>query len=299
MNIPSNVNLDALRSFAVFAEHLNFSTAAAVLHISQPALHVKIRKLGEQLRLPLYLRVGRGLELTAYGQQVAQFAREMQERASEFVHQLHGEAQHRTVVLAAGDGAYLYLLGAGLREYIRRAQASVRLLTADRDAAIAAVESGKAQLGVAPLEATREGFESRVLTRVGQVLVMPRNHPLSARPEIRLGDLAESTLVVPPQGRPHRVMLARMLDSAGVRWHVGVEANGWELMIHFVGLGVGLAIVNACCRIPKGLVARPLPQLPRMQYHVFHLQGIARNGPAAELRAALLAHGSDWMTRHA
>ncbi|MEV6816381.1 LysR family transcriptional regulator [Micromonospora sp. NPDC051296] len=62
---------DALRSFAVFAEHRNFTSAAAVLHISQPSLHVKIRKLATALGVELYERDGRRLTLTAAGERLA------------------------------------------------------------------------------------------------------------------------------------------------------------------------------------------------------------------------------------
>ena len=55
------VSADALASFAVFADHLNFTRAAEELHISQPALHVKVRKLSESLGRPLYRRAGRRL----------------------------------------------------------------------------------------------------------------------------------------------------------------------------------------------------------------------------------------------
>ena len=50
---------DALHAFEVFAEHRNFTTAAAVLRISQPSLHVKIRKLSRGLGVQLYERDGR------------------------------------------------------------------------------------------------------------------------------------------------------------------------------------------------------------------------------------------------
>jgi len=69
------VSADALASFVAFAEHLNFTRAAADLHISQPALHVKIRKLAQALGRPLYHRSGRRLVLTADGEAVARFAR--------------------------------------------------------------------------------------------------------------------------------------------------------------------------------------------------------------------------------
>lgn len=38
-------NYDAIISFAVFADKLNFTRAAEQLHISQPALHMKIQEL--------------------------------------------------------------------------------------------------------------------------------------------------------------------------------------------------------------------------------------------------------------
>lgn len=47
--------LNALHAFVVFAEHRNF-TRAARRPISQPALHVKINKLGAVLGVELYQR---------------------------------------------------------------------------------------------------------------------------------------------------------------------------------------------------------------------------------------------------
>ncbi|MFD0541615.1 LysR family transcriptional regulator [Actinomadura luteofluorescens] len=60
----SRLSTDALASFAVFADHLNFTRAAEALHISQPALHVKVQKLADTLGRPLYTRQGRRLALT-------------------------------------------------------------------------------------------------------------------------------------------------------------------------------------------------------------------------------------------
>lgn len=84
-----------------------------------------------------------------------------------------------------------------------------------------------------------------------------------------------------------------MLQSAQVPWQAAVEASGWELMLHLVKLGMGLAVVNACCRIPAGVVARPLPELPALQYAIFtRKEGIS--GAAKALMGALLAHADAW-----
>jgi DNA-binding transcriptional LysR family regulator len=290
----SRINLDALQSFAVFAESMNFSTAARTLHISQPALHVKIRKLGEQLELPLYQRVGRKLELTVHGEAVARYGRDLHARTESFLQVLHNGADDQPVVMAAGDGAYLYLLGPALQRFLAKVRVPARLLTLDRDGAIDAVRSGRAHIAVAPLETTPDDMEAIALTTVGQVLVVPRNHPLARRRTVKLKDLAGSRIVVPPAGLPHREMLARMLQAAGVDWEVAVEARGWELIVRFVTLGVGVAVVNACCNIPRSLVAIPVPELPAIRFHTFHLKGQALEGEMERLHGLLVEYGDRW-----
>ena len=92
-------------------------------------------------------------------------------------------------------------------------------------------------------------------------------------------------------------MLSQMLQSAGVDWTVAVEASGWELMLHLVRLGMGLAVVeNACCRMPAGVSSRPVTELPSLQYFVFSRE--TKLSPAAgALKQNLLNHANAWMAR--
>jgi LysR family transcriptional regulator, low CO2-responsive transcriptional regulator len=296
-NMLTRPNLDALQSFAVFTETLNFSLAAVSLNISQPALHVKIRKLSEQLDLPLYRRVGRKLELTTHGEVVARYGRELLGRTQGFMQELQTGHKNLPLTLAAGNGAYLYLLGTAIQRHLGGASSPTKLLTLDRESAIEAVRSGRADIAVAPLETIPADLEATVLTTVGQVLVVPKSHPLTGRKSLKLRDLSGARLVVPPPGRPHREMLARLLQSAGVNWEVAVEASGWELMLQFVKMGVGTAVVNACCHIPKGLVAVPLPELPSLRFHIFWLRGQSKDGDWLKLKNAMLECRDAWKAR--
>src|SRR6266700_4061281 len=99
---------DALRSFAVFAEHRNFTSAAAALSISQPSLHVKIRKLAAALGTALYERDGRSLALTPAGERLAAFALDARARTEEFLATLDGEAA--VLAIAAGRGAIQWVI---------------------------------------------------------------------------------------------------------------------------------------------------------------------------------------------
>lgn len=263
------VSGDGLAVFVVFADHLNFTHAAAELHISQPALHVKIRKLAQALGRPLYYRSGRRLVLTADGEAVARFARAHDDRLAQFLADFTGVAR-RPVVLAAGQGAYLYLLGDTVRAVLAEEPTRLRLINCDHRQMLAAVRTGQAHLGVGVLDVLPEDLIALELARFPQLLLVPDDHRLARRRSVTLADLAGTSLVVPPQHRPQRVLLEQALRAAGADWTVAVEAEGWPLIAHFAALGVGLAVVNGCVPAPPGVVARPITDLPPVVYHVVH-----------------------------
>ncbi|MEV5571440.1 LysR family transcriptional regulator [Spirillospora sp. NPDC052269] len=262
------LSTDALAAFAVFAAHLNFTRAAEDLHISQPALHTKIRKLADDLGRPLYLRRGRTLVLTPDGERLARFARELDDRMSAFLSDLNGTSRTRVPVLAAGEGAYLYLLGPAIRRL--HADTGVRLVNGDRARVLTAVRSGAADVGVAVLDVLPADLTATPLASFPQVLSMPADHPLASRPALTLADLAGTSLIVPPPHGPHRASLERALRAADVPWTVAVEASGWPLIVHLVTLGAGLAVVNGCVPAPPNLVHREITDLPPVAYHTVH-----------------------------
>lgn len=261
------INAEWLRAFVAFAEESSFTAAAARLHISQPALHVQVRKLSEQVGVPLYERHGRGVKLTLQGQELLAFGRDQQERTEHVLQTLRGEDPSLPTVLAAGEGAYLYLLGDALRRYNARFPERLTCLTCDREETLAAVASGRAHLGVTTLdEAPQPDLVAEPLRRVGAVVVVPRNHRLAKRRRLRVRDLEGERWVLPPRGKAQRQMLAKRFAEEGIELQPSVEASGWELILQFARLGFGLAIVNDFCRVPQGMVAKALPELPAVEY---------------------------------
>jgi DNA-binding transcriptional LysR family regulator len=284
---------DALAAFAEFAETRNFTRAAERLHLSQPALHTKIANLASGLGVTLYERRGREIELTDAGRKVQRFAHELTRSAAEFAGELAGVATAQPVVLAAGEGAYLYLLGTGLRAFRAASAHPLRLETLPAAGAVDAVLSARAQIGVAALERLPRALVVEPFTRVGQLIAVPSRHALARQRQVRLRDLRGVPLILPHEGRPHRTMVSQALQSANVECASVLEATGWELMLHFVHLGFGAAVVNACCRLPAGVVGRPLPELPHIQYHLFHARK-ALSRPAVTLRDHLLRAAEAW-----
>jgi len=254
---------DAVRAFGVFAQHRNFTAAAAVLRISQPSLHVKIRKLSAALGVQLYERDGRKLVLTAAGQRLASYAADGARRADELLRELGGGLPDLTV--AAGQGAFRWVISRAIRRVSKEGR-RVRVITADRDAALSALSDGRADLAVVGYDPPPRHFDAVQIRRYPQVLVVDSAHPLAARDRLRLSDLDGLDLVVPLPDRPHRRALERAFLDAGVDLRPVAEADGWDLLVHFVKLGIGASIVNGCVPVPEGLKAVPVTDLPAVRY---------------------------------
>jgi len=63
------MDLDWLEDFAALAEHGNFSRAAEMRHVSQPAFSRRIKALEDWIGVPLFSRGAQGVTLTAAGEQ--------------------------------------------------------------------------------------------------------------------------------------------------------------------------------------------------------------------------------------
>lgn len=71
------MTLAQLRHLVTLAETRSFSRAAELLHLTQPALSRSIRALEDTLGQPVFDRIGRRIEPTAFGEEVLRRARQL------------------------------------------------------------------------------------------------------------------------------------------------------------------------------------------------------------------------------
>ena len=150
--------------------------------------------------------------------------------------------------------------------------------------------SGVAHLAVCALDLLPAGLASVDLLRTPLCLAMPATHPLAARRKIPISALAGERLILSPSGQLHREFVGRALSRLAPE-QLGpdpIEADGWPLMLRFVQLGLGVAVVNGTCTLPEGTVARPLPEMGTVTYRLVRRRG-ARLSASGERLAALLS----------
>lgn len=261
---------DRLEVFVAVADAGGFSAAARALSRSQPAVHAQVRTLQDELGVALYRREGRGIVLTAAGEQVAAHGRELIARSASLLSQLHGTPD-QPVRLATGAGACRYLLTPALRAAVAE-QLPLTPVLCDAGAALRAVAEGRAALALTAA-APQPGLDDAVVRIAHLTVHLPCSHPAARAPVLHLAALDGQPVILPPEGRPLRRRLDAALDEAGVTVKRPIAVRDWSLAAHLGALGLGWPVVADFVSPGPGQVAVRLePSFPAT-YRLFWRPG--------------------------
>ncbi len=105
-----NFTLHQLEVFRKVAETQSVSKASRLLFLSQPAVSIQLRKLQEQFAIPLFRNVGRSIEITEFGFEIAALARHMLQKAEELKTKTlayQGITAGQVKIVSASTGKYV------------------------------------------------------------------------------------------------------------------------------------------------------------------------------------------------
>ncbi len=197
-----DVTLKQLRYFIAVAEELNFTRAAARLHLSQPALSVQIRSLERDFGVDLLRRTSRSVELTEAGRGLYEDARRMLadlERARERARRTHEAAESALRIAYTASVAYQALPMILDQLAASAPGAEVVAHQAWTAHAIEAVLLGEADVALVREFGGAEGLRGELVRREPLAAVMSVRHPLASRPRLTIEDLRGHILVVVPE----------------------------------------------------------------------------------------------------
>jgi DNA-binding transcriptional LysR family regulator len=202
------------------------------------------------------------------------FAQDSLQRTTQFVQDLRGDKLQEEVTLAAGEGAFLYILGPVLARF-QKSEGVQRLQLIKRGgaSAIGALQDGSAHVAVAVQDVLPADISADILHQTPLCAAISNQHPLAKKKKITLRELSKHHLIITPEGRAHRSLVGRALASIGEEVKIAVEADGWPLTLHFASLNLGVGIVNGVCHPPKNVVLRPIPELGSVTYRVCTRRG--------------------------
>jgi LysR family transcriptional regulator, hca operon transcriptional activator len=259
------MELRHLRYFVALAEHLNFTRAAASLHIAQPALSVQIRNLETEIGAPLLLRDGRGIELTEAGRVFLNQARKTLADAARGITLARQAANGEIGHLSIG-----YNVPAGFRVFpevipaFKKRWPNVRLTFHNLKIAqqLDGLRNDELDLGFVWLPIPTEGFEVQELIKEPLVAVLPTGHRLASAATVAIKDLAREPLILmsPILDPESYAQIQQLFARAGAPMNIAYELENSLSMINFVAMGIGCSLLPDYARNIRqnGVVYKPL-----------------------------------------
>ena len=216
------MDLRQLRYLVALAEELNFTRAAANEHIAQPALSQQIRRLEDELGLALVERTTRHVSLTEAGGLLVVRARRILaelEAAQAELEAVRGiDIGHVTIGAMHTMGPVdLSLALAMFHERHPNVGLTVREASSEEMAEMLRVD----ELDLAFLSVTERveshGLGLHQLVSEELVVLLPPDHALAAKRQVRMADLA--------RGAVHQLPRGRAAARAAVRGRAGRPAS--------------------------------------------------------------------------
>ena len=248
MAVPGQTLLDMsrLRIFVAVARVGSFSRAAEELGLRQPTISQQIQVLERSLRVRLFERLGRGVELTPAGTTLLVYA--------ERILQLAGEAQAATRE-AAGLASRTLRLGAGntLATYIlpdllarlrwERPDVVVQITVGNTEQLIDAVLNQRVELALVGSPVADARLAIHPFLRDQLVAIAPPDEPWNGRTSISLQDLRSQTLLMREPGSALQASLREILRAHGVEPTHTITLGNLEAIKRSVEAGLGVSIV--------------------------------------------------------
>lgn len=216
MASPTSLDPSLLPTFLAVLEHGRISAAARAVHLSQPAVTARIRRLEEELGAALFTRSVHGVEPTAAGERLGGYAREVQRVLDEAVAEIGAEGHELgPLKLWASTTIAAHVLPSVLARFrARHAAVPFHLHIGNTEEVVEAVRAGDADLGLVEGHARAAGVRLEPWLDDELVPVVGPDATFGIR---KLADLARVPILWREPGSGTRDVLARALRKAGVR----------------------------------------------------------------------------------
>ncbi|AQH05417.1 transcriptional regulator (plasmid) [Burkholderia sp. KK1] len=241
------MDIRELKSFLHVARAGSFNRAAAELYIAQPALSRQIAKLEEEIGLPLFIRHGRGVRLTAAGARLLERAEIITQMVGETGEHVRASVDEERGYLAVGLPPTMgTLIGAELVRSFRAVfpRVSLHIREGQSTSLQEWVLDRRVDMAVVYNQPPLDAFNVRPLFSEPMILIAP---PGTKMPKegFHIRDLANLPLILPSLPHSNRRVIEHAAVQHGIRLRVELEVDSVALTKQLVKAGVAYSILTS------------------------------------------------------
>lgn len=243
----------ALRYFSESVKAGSMRQAADSLSVAPSAINRQILKLEEQLQVRLFDRVAEGVRLTAAGEVLYGYIRNMERDLDRAIDQIDNMRALRRghVRIAVEDGIARDFLIPQLTTFSAEHRGITYSIIIEPAAAVMQmVAEAEAEIGLSMAPPARADVRQIYSISIPSGVVMRPDHPLSQSKELKLADLARERMILGTAGYGGGEHVNRVVTE-GKRHRPFIETNSSDIALELALAGLGLAV-----RSPVGVMSQ-------------------------------------------
>ena len=230
-----------LKIFETVAEHLNITTAARKIRISQPSISKQLRLLERECGLKLYVRSGQGIRVTDEGRlfQIAAkpVIEQMEELKRTFINRV-AEKRAKSLTVGSTPSPAAFFLSAVLKSFVElHPGVHPTLRTGLPEHMEEMVLNGDVEIALTTIPPQHPQVIAEPIHSEEIVAVVSAKHALASKERLNEAELAAAPFVMTAGGR-----IAREVEKLGLNLNVVMWSESVDIKKESVqaGLGVGL-----------------------------------------------------------
>ena len=230
------------------AEYQNFTKAAEKCFVTQPTLSMQIQKLEDQLKVQIFDRSKKPIELTEVGRKIVNQAKNIvneADRINDIVDQQKGfiGGEFRLGIIPTVMPTLLPMF---LKTFIKRyPKVKLKIEELTTEEIIQRIKDGHLDAAIAATPLKQEQIKERVLFYEPFVGYVPQNHRLSSESKLEVSDLDIDEMLLLEDGHCFRdgvLNLCKALKSQNTD-EFQLESGSIEMLIKLTNEGMGMTLL--------------------------------------------------------
>lgn len=242
------MEIHQLRYFVACAETGSMTGAAKRSHVSQPSLSQQVKKLEQELGVPLFDRLGKGVALTDAGRALLPRARRILRELDDTHENLRVQVESGAGVLSIGAIPTIapFLLPPVLARLRREFPKCVLRVKEDLTARLVdAVAQGELDVAITSTPINHDRIDVEVVGSEPLLVVTPSKHPLAGLANITHADLREQATITLHEMHCLGEQIGAFCTKTRLRPDVVCKTTQLSTVLELVRLGLGVSLIPA------------------------------------------------------
>lgn len=233
--------------FTTVAEKKNFSRAAEVLNLTQPAISLQIQTLEDHYGVRLFERSNKRVELTRAGEILYKYAMQilrLHHEAHQSINDLMGLVTGRLLIgasLTVGEYVLPHLLAIFTKTY---PEVSVEVFIGNTEEIAEQALSNTIDLGLVEGPINKNRLFITPFMEDEMMLIVPTMHPLADHPYVEVNDLLDETFILREAGSGTRFAMEELLHELNIEPKKVIQLGSTQSIKEAVEAGLGISFIS-------------------------------------------------------